>query len=110
MVNVYGSPTHTAPAAGRVSGVTVMVATTGALPLFRAVKDPILPVPEAAKPMLGVLLVQLNTVPGIGPEKLTAVVVALLQTTWLDTESTLGISTTGSTTSAEGLQLRSIGN
>ena len=38
---------------------TVIVAVTGALVLFTAEKEPILPVPEAAKPMDGVLFIQL---------------------------------------------------
>jgi hypothetical protein len=40
-------------------GVTVIVATTGAVPLFVAVKEEIFPAPLEAKPMLGVLFVQL---------------------------------------------------
>jgi hypothetical protein len=40
-------------------GVTVTVATTGAAPAFVAVKEAILPVPPAAKPIEVVLLVQL---------------------------------------------------
>ena len=78
MVNVAGVPTQ-APKAG----VTVIVATTGAVPVFTAVKDAILPVPLAAKPMEGVLLVQLNVVPGTEPVKVTAAVAVLLHTVWL---------------------------
>ena len=58
-----------------------MVATTGAFVALVAVKLPILPVPVAARPMLGVLLVQLYTVPGTVPLKLTAAVGAPLHTT-----------------------------
>ena len=39
-------------------GVTVMVATTGEVPLLTAVNARIFPVPPAARPMLVVLLVQ----------------------------------------------------
>ena len=39
-------------------GVTVTVAVTGAVPVFVAVKDGIFPVPLAARPIDGVLLVQ----------------------------------------------------
>ena len=38
-------------------GVTTMVAITGAVPVFTAVNEAILPVPEAARPMLVVVLV-----------------------------------------------------
>jgi hypothetical protein len=40
-------------------GVTVMVAVTGAVPVFVAVKEVIFPVPLAARPILVVLFVQL---------------------------------------------------
>lgn len=48
------------------------------------------PVPLAARPIDGVLLVQLYTVPAEAPVKLTAVVEAPLQTTWLVTAFTVG--------------------
>ena len=54
MVKVWGAPAH--PLA---VGVTVMVAVTGVVPVFTAVKAPMLPVPLAARPMEGVLFVQL---------------------------------------------------
>lgn len=54
IVNVMGVPGQE-PA----TGVTVRVAVTGALPVFVAVNEPIFPEPEPAKPMDGVLLVQL---------------------------------------------------
>lgn len=85
MVNVTGVPVQ-APTAG----VTVMVATTGAVPVLVAVKDAILPVPLAANPIEGVLFVQLNVVPGTVPVKLTAAVAALLHTVWLAGCATLG--------------------
>lgn len=53
MVNVVGVPTQLA-----VPGVTVMVAVTGAVPVFTPVNDGIGPLPEAAKPMLVLLFVQ----------------------------------------------------
>jgi hypothetical protein len=58
-------------------GVTVIVATTvvPGVPLS-AVNDAILPVPAAANPIDGVLLVQLNVVPAV-PLKVTADVIAL---------------------------------
>src|SRR5687768_11390575 len=69
-----------------------MVAVTGALVALSAVKEAILPAPLAAKPIEGVLLVQLNTVPGTGPLKLIAAVAALLQTVWFETGFTVGIA------------------
>jgi hypothetical protein len=38
-------------------GVTVIVAITDVDPLFKAVNDPMLPIPLAAKPIAGVLFV-----------------------------------------------------
>ena len=55
-----------------------------------AANEAILPVPLAARPMDGVLLVQLYTVPAVAPVKLIAVVEAPLQTTWLVTVFTVG--------------------
>ena len=47
------------PAQPAATGVTVIVATSGALVLLTAMKDGISPVPAGARPMAGVLLVQL---------------------------------------------------
>ena len=77
IVNVVGVPLQVPKL-----GVTVIVATTGAVPPLVAVKLGILPEPLAASPMEGWLLVQLNTVPGILELKLTAAVAVLLHTTW----------------------------
>ena len=60
------------------------------MPPLTAAKEAILPVPLAARPMDGLLLVQLYTVPAVAPVKLTAVVEAALQTTWLVTVFTVG--------------------
>ena len=58
MVNVIGVPTQlTAPLV--YVGVTVMVAVTGTGLRFTAIKVGILPVPDAARPIDGKLLVQL---------------------------------------------------
>ena len=59
MVNVIAVPTQLTPAFVYV-GVTVMVAVIGAVVALVATKDPILPVPLAAKPIDGVLLTQLK--------------------------------------------------
>lgn len=89
MVNVLGVPGH--PLA---LGVTVMVAVTGVLPVLVAVKAPMFPLPDAANPMEGVLFVHVNEVPGTGPAKLTAVVVAPLHTVWLVMAFTVGVGFT----------------
>ena len=57
MVKVVEGPLQLPPALVKV-GVTTMVATTGADPVLTAVNEAMLPVPEAAKPMLVVELVQ----------------------------------------------------
>ena len=80
MVNVTGVPEQLVPPLAK-TGVTVIVATTGALPVLVAVKEAMFPVPDAARPMEGALFVQLNTVPGTVPVKLTAAVVLPLQST-----------------------------
>lgn len=58
MVNVIDVPTQLTPLLVYV-GVTVIVATSGALVALIAVNDGILPVPTDPKPMNGLLLVQL---------------------------------------------------
>src|ERR1700733_3722218 len=67
--------------------MTLTVAVTGLPPVFTALKAAILPVPLAAKPMDGVLLVQLNAPV---PEKFTAAVEAPFKTVWFDTVFTVG--------------------
>jgi hypothetical protein len=89
MVNVTDVPGQ--PAA---TGVTVIVAVTGALVVLVAVKLGMLPVPDAARPILGVLFVQLNTVPATGLVKVTAVVLVPLHTVWLAGVFTLGVGLT----------------
>ena len=73
MVKVSGVPGH--PLA---VGVTVMVAVTGAVPVLVAVKAPMLPLPDAPKPMEASLFVHAYVVPVTLPVKFTAVVVAPL--------------------------------
>ena len=60
-------------------GVTVMVAISGAVPEFVAVKDGVFPVPLAANPIDGVLFVHSKVVPATGLLKVTAAVDAPLQ-------------------------------
>jgi hypothetical protein len=88
MVNVIGVPVQVVPPLVYV-GVTVIVATTGAVVAFVAVKLGILPVPDAARPILVLLLVHVNTVPAALPVKLTAAVGAPLHTAWLATAPTV---------------------
>jgi hypothetical protein len=52
MVKVFVGPSQVTPPLVKC-GVTMIVATTGAVPLFIAVNDGILPVPVAANPMVG---------------------------------------------------------
>ena len=93
IVNVVGVPVQVTPLLVYV-GVTVIVATTGALVGLVAVKDAILPVPDAARPMLVLLLVQLYTVFAPLPVKITAAVGAPLHTAWLATAFTVGVGLT----------------
>jgi hypothetical protein len=88
-------PVQVTPALVKLA-VTVIVAVTGALVVFIAVKLAILPLPLAANPTEGVLFVQLCTsVPPVAVLlKVIAVVDALLHTTWLATELTIGIGLT----------------
>ncbi|HUC20839.1 MAG TPA: hypothetical protein VMR98_05090 [Candidatus Polarisedimenticolaceae bacterium] len=65
------------------SAFTVIVATIGEPVLLIAVKAGTLPVPPAARPMLVLLFVQVNNVPGTGPLIVVAALVAPLQTVWL---------------------------
>lgn len=89
MVNVLDVPVH--PAA---DGVTVIVEMIGDVPVLVAVKLAISPLPEAAKPIEVLSLVQLYRVPPTAPVKLTAAVAALLQITWLATAAMVGIGFT----------------
>jgi hypothetical protein len=74
MVKVNGTPGH-----AFAEGVTVIVATTGVVPALVAVNEGISPVPLAANPIEGVLLVQANVVPATGPDTVMIAVVAPLQ-------------------------------
>ena len=84
MVNVFVGPVQLTPPLVNV-GVTTMVAITGQVPLLTAVNEAMFPVPEAARPMLVVLLVQAYVVvpPVLVVSYVTVVVEPALQTTWL---------------------------
>ena len=77
-------------------GVTTIVATTGKAVALTAVKLAILPVPLAARPIDGVLLVQLNTSvpPVVGLVKFTGAVGEPAHTTWLAGWFTCGVGFT----------------
>lgn len=59
IVNVIEAPVHTAPVVAEVTGVTVIVAVTGAVPLLTATNEAISPEPEAARPIELLVFVQL---------------------------------------------------
>jgi hypothetical protein len=90
IVNEVVGPSQAVPSL--LCGVTVMVAVIGVVPLFVAVKDVMLPVPLAARPIDALSFVQVNDV--ALPVKSTSVVEPLLQTVWLPTASTLGVGFT----------------
>src|SRR5262245_19572349 len=73
-------------------GVTVIVATTGAAVLFVAVNASIFPVLPAPRPILVLSFVKTYEV--ALPVNVTAVVDALLQTTWSAGSSTVGVGLT----------------
>jgi len=82
IVKLIGEPVQDVPPFAKV-GVTIIVAIFGDVVVFVAVKTPILPEPLAAKPILGVLFVQVYVVvpPVFVVEKFTAAVFVALQTT-----------------------------
>ena len=79
-------------------GVTVTIAIIGDRPVFTAMKLGILPVPLAANPIDGALLVHVNVNAPVGPVvglvKLIAAVGVPLQTIWLATGFTTGLGFT----------------
>ena len=75
--NVSGVPVQV-----KCVGVTVIIAVTGVLPVLIAVNAPMFPVPLAAKPIEGLSLVQLKTVPGGVPVKVIALVLIPLHKAW----------------------------
>lgn len=91
MVNVIGLPVQVVPPLVYL-GVTVMVPVNGA-PVVLVDTKFRLPAPLAARPMAGLLLVQLYTVPATGPLK-AWVTVAPAHTVWFATAFTDGIGFT----------------
>lgn len=74
IVKVFGVPVQ-----ALAVGVTVIVATIGALVLLVAVKLGTLPFPDTTSPIIGLLFVQAKVAPATGLVKLVKVVVAPLQ-------------------------------
>jgi hypothetical protein len=70
MVNVITGPVH--PFA---DGVTVIVPKMGTAPGLVATNDGIFPVPFAASPIAGLLLVHVKVVPATGPLRVIGAVV-----------------------------------
>jgi len=83
MVKVFVGPAQPIEPLVKV-GVTTIVATTGDVPVLTAAKEAILPVPEAARPMLVVVFVHAYVVvpPVFVVPKVTAAVAVVLHTTW----------------------------
>ena len=90
MVKLLGVPVH--PDA--LVGVTVMVAVIATDVVLMAVKLAILPVPLAANPIDGVLLVQLYTVPVTVPEKVIGAVAKPVHKVWFATAFTVAVGFT----------------
>jgi hypothetical protein len=80
IVIVIGVPTQEVDT---LTGVTVIVATTGVVPALVAIKLGILPVPAIPKPIDGWLFVHWKNTPGIEVMKLIGAVDEPLHNTWL---------------------------
>ena len=89
MVKLKGVPKH--PFA---FGVTVIVAITGTKPKFKVLKLAIFPLPEAAKPIVGVSFVQSKVVFVTFPVKMMLPLAVPLHLTKLAIEFTLGFGLT----------------
>jgi hypothetical protein len=89
MVNVAGMPVQLA-----ADGVTVIVAVIGALVKLIAVKDAILPVPLAPKPIDVFVFVQLKVVPLTEPVNVIALVATPLHNAWLPGGATFALGFT----------------
>jgi hypothetical protein len=89
IVNVCGIPGQPP-----VNGVTTIVAVTGALPVFTAVNDAILPLPLAPNPIEVLSFVQVKTLSGKDADMITAFVAEPLHNAWLGGCSILGVGLT----------------
>ena len=88
------SKVSTAPKQVLAEGVTVMVAVAGVIPGLFVTNARISPVPLAAKPIAGLLFVQLNAVPFTVPTKLISVVEEPSHSIWSLTGPTVGVGFT----------------
>lgn len=93
IVKVTGVPEQLTPPLV-YTGVTVIVATCGTLVTLVAIKLGIFPSAPAPRPMLVLLLVQLYSVPGTDPIKITGAVGEPWHNTWLAGWLTVGVGLT----------------
>ena len=95
IVKLRGVPLHVNPPLV-YTGVIVIVAVTGAVPVLTAVKLAMSPVPLAPSPIVVLLFVQLYTIvpPVVGELNVIAAVLPPLHTTWLDTALTVAVGFT----------------
>ena len=91
MVNVSVGPVHPSKL-----GVTTTVAVTGSFPLFTTLNEPISPLPDEAKPILGVSFVQAYVVvpPVFSVLNVMAAVSSALHNIWLSITSTWPVGLT----------------
>jgi hypothetical protein len=82
------------PAQLLADGVTMIVAVAAVVPVLVAVNAPMLPVPDADRPIAVFEFVQLYVVPLTAPEKVTAAVVAPLHNVWSAAAATVGVGFT----------------
>jgi len=76
------------------SGITVTVAVTGEVLELTAVNAGMFPTPDPPRPIEGVLFVQLKTVPGTAPVKVTAVLEVPPHKDWSEGSFTVGVGFT----------------
>ena len=76
------------------TGVTLIWAITGVVPLFKPLKDVISLLPALLSPIVDTSFVQLNTVLVTFPVKITGFVKVLLQTVWSVIAFTEGVGLT----------------
>ena len=89
MVNISGGPLQP-----NATGVTVIVAVTGALVILIAVNEVIFPFPLAARPIEVLLFVQLKIVPLTEPMNVMALVIAPAHFVWLGGGCTFAVGLT----------------
>lgn len=89
MVKLFELPVHPLAVV-----FTVIIAVTGDVVVLIAVNAAISPDPEAARPIVGSVLVQLKVVPDTDPVKWMAAVISPLHLVWLDDGVTSGVGFT----------------